>query len=64
MGIFTLDDVMKAILDHLIGDIKGVKIYIDDISVLRNDILSKNIEQLRIIFGILRAERLKFNAPK
>ena len=37
---------------------------VDDILVLREDSFEKHIDQLRIIFGRLRAAGLKVNAPK
>ena len=51
-------------VNNLLGDIEGVKKYIDDILVLIKDCVTKHIEQPRIIFGRLRAEGLKVNAPK
>ena len=49
---------------ELPGDIEVVKIYIDDILVLHKNSFEKHIDQLRIIFGRLRAVGLKVNAPK
>ena len=57
-------DIFQAKVDKLLGDIEGVKTYIDDILVLGKDTFEKHIEQLRIIFGRLRAAGLKVNAPK
>ena len=57
-------DIFQAKLDKLRGDIEIVKTYIDDIIVLSKDIFENHIDQLRIIFGILRAVDLKVNAPK
>ena len=54
----------KAKVDELLGDIKGVKTYINDILVLGKDSFENHINQLRIIFGKLRAAGLKVNAPK
>ena len=59
-----LVDTFQAKLDDIIGNIKGVKTYVDDILVLIKDIFSKHKEQLSIIFGKLRAVGLKVNAPK
>ena len=64
MGMCASGDIFQAKEDELNGDIKGVKTYIDDIIVLGKDSFEKHIEQLIIIFGILRAADLKVNAPK
>ena len=60
----TLGDTFQAKGDKIIGDIDGVKIYIDDLLVFIKDRLSKTIEQPSIIFSRLRAVGLKLNAPK
>ena len=63
-GMCALGDIFQAKADDLLDDIEGVKTYIDDILFLRKDILFKHIEQLRIIFGILRASGLTANDTK
>ena len=57
-------DIFQARVDELLDDIKGIKTYISDIIVLGKDWFKNNIEQLRIIFGRLRAAGLRVNAPK
>ena len=57
-------DIFQAKLYKLIGDIKGIKIYINDILLLSKKSLSNHVEQLRIIFGRLRASGLKVNSPR
>ena len=64
IGMCTSVDIFQAKVDKLLGDIKGVKIYINDILFLSKDCFTKHIEQPSIIFFILRAEGLKFNDPK
>ena len=64
MGMCTSGDILQAKIDELIGDIDGVKTYIDDIIVLIKDIFEKHIYQPIIIFGGLRTAGLKVNAPK
>ena len=64
MGMFISGEIFQTKVDELLGDIEGVKTYIDDIIVLGKDSSEKHIEQLIIIFGILRAADLKVNAPK
>ena len=60
----TSGDIFQSKVDKLLGDIKGVKMYIDDLLVLAQDSFKKHIEKLRIIFGRLCTEGLKRNAPK
>ena len=43
MGIFTLGNTFQSELDDLLSDIKGVKLYINDILVLSKEIFSKHI---------------------
>ena len=64
MGMCASGGIFQAKVDDLLGDIDGVKTYIDDILVFVKDSFEKHIDQLRIIFGRLRATRLKGNAPK
>ena len=63
-GTCASGDIFQAEVDELLGDIGAIKTYINDILVLRNDSFSNHIEQLRIIFDILRAEGLKVNDTK
>ena len=64
MGMCTSGDIFQSKLEKLLGDIEGVKTYIDDIIVSSKDIFENHTEQLRIIFGRLRAAGLEVNAPK
>ena len=64
ISMWVWGDIFQSKVDGLLGDIEGVKIYIDYILVLSKDILKNHIEQLRIIFGRLSAASLKVNAPK
>ena len=50
MGMCTLVYIFQAKVDKLLGDIEGVKTYIDDILVLIKDCFRNHIEQLIIIF--------------
>ena len=43
MGMCTLGDTFQYKLDDLLSDIKGVKLYINDILVLSKEIFSKHI---------------------
>ena len=64
MGMCASEDIFRAKVDNIIGDIEGIKTYIYDILVLIKDSFEKHIDQLIIIFGRLRAAGLKVNAPK
>ena len=64
MGMCASGNIFQAKVYELLGDIEGVKTYIDNILVLGKDIFEKHIDQLKIIFGGMRAVGLKFNAPK
>ena len=57
-------DILLVNVDQPLGDIEGVKIYIDDILALRKYCFRNHIEKLIMIFGRLRAAGLKVNAPK
>ena len=64
MGMCHSGDIFQAEVDKLLGDIKDVKTYIDDILVLIKKLFSKNMDQQRIIFSGLCAVGLKVNSPK
>ena len=64
MGMCAAGDIFQSKVDELLGDIKGVKTYIGDIIFLSKGCFTKQIDQLRIVFGRLRAEGLKVNAHK
>ena len=57
-------DIFQAKVYKMLGDIEVVKTYINNILVLSKERFSNHIEQLMIIFGRLRAEGLKVDAPK
>ena len=64
MVMCALGDIFHAEVYKLIGDIDGVKAYIDDIIFLSKDSFENHIGQLRMIFRRLCATGLKVNAPK
>ena len=64
MDMCALEEILQAKVDEVLGDIKGVNTYINDILVLYQKSYSKQIEQLRIVFGELCSAGLKVNAPK
>ena len=57
-------DIFQAKVDKLLVDIKGIKMYIDDILILRNYFFTNHIKQLRIVFSIFCAAGLKVNSPR
>ena len=63
MGMCALVDIFEAKVDNLLGDIKGVKTYIDNILVLSKESFYNHTEQKRIVVGRLHTEGLKGNAP-
>ena len=64
MGMCASVNIFQSKVNKLLGDIKGVQTYINDIIVLNKDCFKNYMEQLRIIFSRLRVEGLKYNAPK
>ena len=56
--------IFQEKLDKLIGDIEGIKTYINDILVLSKESLYNNIYQIRFIFARLRIAGLKVDSPK
>ena len=56
-------DIFQANADDLLGEIKDIKTYNDDILVLRKNILFNHIDQIRVICAMLCAAGLKDNAP-
>ena len=59
MGMCASEDIFQSKVDKLLGDTEGIKKYINDILVLIEDLFTKHISQMRIIFGRLRASGLK-----
>ena len=64
MGMCASGDIFQAKVDVLLGDIEGVKMYIDDILVLIKHSFENHIDQVIIITFRLRGAGLKVNAPK
>ena len=64
MGMCASGDIFQVKVDELLGDIRGINTYIDDILVLSKDCFGKHIEQLIMIFGGLRAAGLELSSPK
>ena len=63
MGMCAPGDIFQDKLKKLLGDIEGVKTYINDILVLSKDCFRNHIEQPVMIFGRLIATGLRVDAP-
>ena len=64
MGLVSSGDIFQAKVNELLGDIEGVKAYIDDILVLNKGTFKDHVAQLRICFQRIRKAGLKINAKK
>jgi hypothetical protein len=64
MGMCVSGDIFQAKVNELLGDIEGVKAYIDDILVLNKGTFKDHIEQLRVCFARIQKAGLKINAKK
>ena len=64
MELCASGDILQAKVDDISSDIKGVKVYINNILVYGKGIFTQHIYQLRVIFDWMCAAGLKFNAPK
>ena len=60
----TSGGIFQAKLYELLGDIKGVKTYIDDILVLSKESFSERTDHLIVILSRIRDAALKSNARK
>ena len=64
MGMCVSGDIFQAKVNELLGDIDGVKAYIDDILVLCKGSFDDHIQQLRLCFSRIQQAGLKINAKK
>ncbi|GFH56598.1 hypothetical protein CTEN210_13074 [Chaetoceros tenuissimus] len=64
MGMVVSGDVFQSKIYDLIGDIKGVRTYIDDILCIGTGSFDEHLQQLEEIFQRFQAAGLKVNAPK
>ena len=62
MGMCASVEIFQTKLDKLLGGIEGIKMYIDDILVLRKDSSEIHIDELIIIFSRIRVAVLQLNA--
>jgi Reverse transcriptase (RNA-dependent DNA polymerase). len=64
MGMCCSGDVFQAKVDQLLGDIEGIKTYIDDILVISKGSFDDHLKQLDTCFKRIQEARLKVNADK
>ena len=64
MGVCSLGDIFEGKVYELISDTEAVKKCVDDTLILSNYFFKKHVDQLKIIFGRLRASGLKVDAHK
>ena len=64
MVMFTYGDILQSKVDKLLGDISGVKIYIDNIMVLNKGKFEIHIDKIRVIFDRLRKAVMISNNKK
>ena len=64
MVLYVSDYIFQAKIDDLLVDIKGVKIYINNILVIGKGIFSRHIYQLIVAFSRLHATGLKVDYLK
>ena len=57
-------DILLDKVNEILGDINGIKTYIDEILFLSKESFSKNIDYIIVIFSRVFDARLKANAPK
>ena len=57
-------DILQAKFKKLLGDIEGIKAYINDILVLNKGTPADNVEQLIICYSCIRNTGLKIYANK
>ena len=64
MGLCISGDNSQAKVNELLGDIKGLYAYIDDILLTTKGLFDKHLQQLRTCFQRFRNVSLKVNAGK
>jgi Reverse transcriptase (RNA-dependent DNA polymerase). len=64
MGMWCSGDIFQAKVDQLLGDIEGVKTYIDNILVISKGSFDDHLKQLDTCFKIIQEAGLKVKADK
>ena len=63
-GLYASGEIFQSKVDELLGDIKGVKTYINDIILLGKGSSTQHIYHLRVIFDRLFASVIRVNNTK
>ena len=64
MGVSCSPDIFQAKIYELLGNIEGVKVYIDDILVIKRGSFDEHLKQLEEIFQRSQRAGIKMNAEK
>ena len=64
MGVTCSQDIFQAKIYELLGDIEGIRAYIDDILVINKGSFQNHLEQLEEVFRRCQKMNLKMNADK
>ena len=64
MGMVMSGDIFQAKVNELLGNIKGVKAYINDILFLNTGTFVDHVEKLRICFSCILKDGLRTNAKR
>ena len=62
MGVSCAPDVFQSKINGLLGDIEGVKAYLDDILILDTGTYTEHIERVEKVFSRMQQAGLKINA--
>ena len=64
MGMIISGDILQAKVNKILGDIKGLNAYIDDVLVLNKGTFAYHSEKIRICFPRTHKASLKINTKK
>lgn len=64
MGVAESQDIFQAKIYDLMGDLEGVKAYLDEILVIKIGTISQHLEQLEEVFRRCLQSNLNLNAEK
>ena len=64
MGVAGSPDIFQAKINELLGDIEGIKAYIDDILAIGKGTFDQHLAQLEEVFRRCQKHNLKLNAEK
>jgi len=64
MGMCISGDIFSAKINELLGDLEGVKTYLDDVLAITKGTFEEHVQQLRVILDRMQKAGLKVNASK